>query len=439
MNGAAGHIPDALRAWAEQAIATVTADELIDLTRRMVDIPSPTGDEQAFAEFAVAAMRQAGLDARYQPIVPGQGNAIGTLRGAGGGASLLIHGPLDTVFGGPEDEDVPFLGVPTRPDQVPRAHVDDGWITGAGAHNPKGHAACAITAAAALERAAAPLKGDLIVGLSAGGMPSNRRPRAASPHDGHGSGLRHMVAHGLRADFGLMAKPGPPSWEEVGLAWFRIRVNGLLGYAGTRHVVKHNNPILEATRLIAGLEAWFPAYTKRNSSGLAAPTGSIGAIRAGWPYKPTFIPQVAELFLDLRISPRTPPEDVRQQFAEAIARIAAEQNIDLDWEMIVAIPGTTTPRDNWIVGSAIRAYEAMTGKAYAPPAPGAGATEANVMRLLGIPTVRMGLPPPAKPGRYSGMFSTGEVHVESLMALTRGYIYAAVDTCLRPRAETGLV
>jgi acetylornithine deacetylase/succinyl-diaminopimelate desuccinylase-like protein len=425
--------------WLERALATVSAEELIDLTARMVDVPSPTGEERALAEFVVDYLRRAGLEAAYQPMDDEQGNAIGRYRGeATDGASLLIHAPLDTVFGGPAEEDAPFLGVPPRRDQIAEAEVEDGWIVGAGAHNPKGHAACAILAAIALRRAGVPLNGDLILGFCAGGMPTNRRPNVAARRNGHGAGLAFMLEQGVRGDFAIMAKPGAPTWEEVGLAWFRIRVKGVLGYAGTRHAVKHRNPILEAARLIGALEEWFPQYTRNNTSGLVAPQGSIGCIRAGWPYKPTFIPETCELYVDLRVSPRTDPTDVRRQFAEAIDRIGRENRLELEWDMILAIPGTATDERNWIVQSAIRAYEAMTGGKFAPQTGTSGATEANILRLWGIPTARMGLPPPSGPGAFGGMFSTGEVHIDSMMKLVHGYLYVAIDTCARPRADLGL-
>lgn len=435
MIGSRGVIPAALRAVADEAAATVARDELVRLTARMVDTPSPTGEEETLARLVVTMLSQAGVEADYQPMDTGQGNAIARLRGAGGGANLMLHGPLDTVFGGPDEEDAPFLGTPPRADQRPAAEIADGWIVGAGAHNPKGHAVAAIMAVVALQRIGAPLRGDLVLALGAGGMPTNRRPGVAARRNGHGAGLAFLLEQGIRPDAAIVLKPGVPSWEEVGLAWFRVRVNGLLGYAGTRAVVQHRNPIHEAMRFVAAFERWLPEYSRRNASGLVAPTGSIGAIRGGWPYKPAFIPETCELFVDMRVSPRTDPAEVQAQFADAMTAIARAEKLALDWEMVLAIPGTTTPPGHWVLGSAIRAYETMTGQAYAPPAPGAGATEANILRLWGVPTVRMGLPPPPVPGRYSGRFSTGEVHVESIAALLRGYLYAAVDVCMRPRAE----
>ena len=431
-----------LKSWADSAAAKVDGDELLDLTARMVDISSPSGEERELAEFLVDFMDANGLDAHYQPMDADQGNAIARHRGAGTGPDLMFYAPLDTAFAGDPQEDEPWINLDRRSDQIPRAVVENGIVTGLGAHNPKGHGACAIMAAVALQRAEIPLQGDLLVGLGAGGMPTNHRPRDGdnSRRDiGHGSGCAFMLEQGVRGDFAIIAKPGPVSWEEVGLCWFRVRVHGALGYAGTRHIVKHRNPIIEAGKVIEGLEAWFPEYTARNSSGTLGPQGSIGCIRAGWPNKPTFIPEACDIYLDLRVSPRTDPVEVKRQFAAALDDIvAANEGLALDWELILAIPGSHTNEDNWIVQSTIRAWQEMTGETFSAGSAGSGATEANILRGWGVPTARIGLPQPPQPLAHAGMFSMGEVHVDSLTRLTKALIAAAVDTCGRQTSEVGL-
>ena len=309
-------LSDDLRSWVDKAAATVDGDELLDLTARMVDISSPTGEEREIAEFLADFMAGGGLEAHYQPMDENQGNAVARYRGGGSGPDLMVYAPIDTAFAGDPQEDEPWIDLERRSDQIPEAVVENGVVTGLGAHNPKGHGACAIMAAIALERADIPLKGDVIVGLGAGGMPTNHRTNGtdrARRDIGHGAGCAFMLEQGVRGDFAIVAKPGPVSWEEVGLCWFRIRVKGILGYAGTRHIVKHRNPIIGAAKIIEGLEAWFPEYTARNSSGTVGPQGSIGCIRAGWPNKPTFIPEACDIYLDLRVSPRTDPVDVKRQ------------------------------------------------------------------------------------------------------------------------------
>ncbi|WP_272192226.1 peptidase dimerization domain-containing protein, partial [Acinetobacter baumannii] len=128
----------------------------------------------------------------------------------------------------------------------------------------------------------------------------------------------------------------------------------------------YRNPLVHAATLIQALEEWFPEYSARNTSGLVAPQGIVGAIEGGWPSKPSFIPATCTLYVDLRISPRTDPMDARHQFGEAIARIKARHDLDLTWEMILAIPGSHTDPNHWVVQSCMRGWEYLEGKPHVP-------------------------------------------------------------------------
>ena len=117
---------------------------------------------------------------------------------------------------------------------------------------------------------------------------------------------------------------------------------------------------------------------------------------------------------------------------------ARNEEIDLESEMILAVPGSHTDENSWIVQSAIRAWQEMSGEVFSPGSGGSGAPEANILRTWGVPPARIGLPPPPQSLPHSGMFSMGEVHVDSLTKLTGALITTAVDTCCRTTAEVGL-
>lgn len=422
---------DTIEDLTEKAWQAVDPAELLELTARMVDIPSPSGEEAELAGFLGEFMNAQGLEGDVQAIQPGQANAVGRYAGAGSGTHLMLYAPIDTAFAGRAEEDSPWIDLEARPDQVAKATVRDGVVQGLGAHNPKGHGACALMAAVALARAQIPLSGHLTVALCAGGMPTNGRPgRPEARRIGHGVGCAHLLEQGGRPDCAVVAKPGGVSYEEVGVSWFRVRVKGVLGYAGTRHVVKHRNPILDAAKVVEELEAWFKDYTHANTSGLVAPQGSIGCIRAGWPNKPTFIPEACDILIDLRVSPRTDIADVRRQFQGGIEAIAERHpDMVLEWDMLLGVPGSHTDPDHPVIRSTIRGWEYATGEAYSPQTGGSGATEANVLRQWGVPTARVGMTPPPRKLDFSGQFSMGEAHVESMKALTRTLIYTALDLC----------
>jgi hypothetical protein len=108
---------------------------------------------------------------------------------------------------------------------------------------------------------------------------------------------------------------------------------------------------------------------------------------------------------------------------------------------VLAIPGTSTPQETWIVQSAARGWEAVEQRPYEPP-PGftSGATDANILRNRGIPTARIGMPKLASPDGREVDFALGmnAVDVGNMAQLTRALVYAIVDTCGRTRQDVGL-
>ena len=169
------------------SMAQVSKQRLAELCLDMVSIPSPTGRERDLAEQLVVEMDDIGLVAESQEVDGDLVNAIGRLEGSGGGPSLLLYAPIDTVTTGDAEADVPWVGPELRPDMEPVGEQRGDVVIGLGAQNPKGHGACVLMAAEAIQRAGVELAGDVILGFGGGGMPSNRwRPDLP---DGHGQGV----------------------------------------------------------------------------------------------------------------------------------------------------------------------------------------------------------------------------------------------------------
>ncbi len=428
------------RGWVDAACARLDRDRLRQLVFEMTAIPSPTGEERELAELLVAQLTDAGLDAAYQPIDIAQGNATARYCGDGSGPDLLLYAPIDAHLAGDPAEDTPWAGAELRPDMQLDPFVEDDFVIGLCAENPKGYAAAIVVAAEAIRQAGIPLRGDLMVGLGSGGMPTNRRPGQDRYNAGQGNGCSFMLEQGFRGDFAVIAKGGwAVAWEEVGLCWFRIRVAGIMNYVGTRNRFDHRNPIIQAAKLIEGIERWLPEYRANNTSGLVAPEGSIGAIEGGWKHKPSFVPANCDLYMDLRVSPRTEPVDAYRQLRAAVREICdGDPELDAKVEMILAIPGATTAPDNWIVQSAVQAWQQVEGREHVDRTNTSGATDANILRGRGIPTARIGMPPAKSPLPFGNTFSMGTVEVEGMMQLARCLVHITIDTCTRRRDEVGL-
>ncbi|MDH6626205.1 acetylornithine deacetylase/succinyl-diaminopimelate desuccinylase-like protein [Streptomyces sp. LBL] len=424
-------------AWVQEAWRQVTGDRLRELITGLVDIPSPTGDEGPLAEHIAATLTAAGCRARVQPLDDRQANAWSRLDGDGTGPDLMLYAPIDTLTVGEESEDLPWIGPELRDDMRPRATVHDDLVVGLGASNPKGHAACVMMAAEAIALAGIPLTGDLVAAFGAGGMPTNARP-GPRRHTGQGVGCSFLLEQGVWTDYAVIAKPGwTVSWDEVGLVWFEVTVRGTHTYAGSRHRLPYDNAIARAGEVARYLEEWFVEYADRHTAGTVAPQGIVSSVRGGWPRMAAVTPAACTLMVDLRISPDTTPMRVKREFMAAVdAMRDTMPGLDVTADMVLAIAGTRTDPDSWVRRSATAAWEAFEGREHEVILGNSGATDANILRGRGIPTVRVGMPKVTE-APFDIDFARGmnTVSVRAMERLTRHLIRTALDTVTRSRDE----
>lgn len=419
--------------WVERARAAIDTNRVRDLVVDMVNTPSPTGQEAPLARLLASRLSESGLQGRYQPIDSDQGNAIGCWAGNGGGDSVLLYAPIDTFTVGTDEEDLPWIGPELRADMRPRAEVIGDYVVGLGASNPKGHAAAVITAAEALATAGVPLAGDVLVGLGSGGMPTNGRIHGglSRRNTGQGVGCSFMIEQGMWPDHAVIAKPGwAVAWEEVGLCWFETRVHGHFSYVGSRHRMPYRNAVADAGIVVAELERWFPEYAIAHTDGLVAPQGIVASIEGGWPRLAAASSALCRFTVDLRINPRTSPAQARREFGAAIDRIrSAHPEIDLDWEMVLAIPGTATSQEAPVVQAAVAAWEEAEGRSHQPIIENSGATDANILRNRGLPTARIGMDRIGPEAPLPLDFASGQnvVDLREVERLARTLIHISVD------------
>ena len=374
----------------------ITEDRLRAAARALAEIPSPTGREAPLAHLLARRLGAAGFAATAQHIDEQQANAVGRLRGRGGGEDLMLYAPIDTLTTGEEQIDLPWIGARLRPDMRPGAKDEGPFVSGLGASNPKGHAACVLVLAEAVAEAGIEHQGDLVAAFGAGGMPTNAVEVPGFParaNTGQGVGCSFLLERGWHTDHAVIAKPGDfIAHEEVGLCWFEITVLGIHTYAGSRHRLPYRNPIVTAAEVVTRLEAWLADYPARHRTATAAPQGVIGYIAGGWERMLAVTPAACRIRLDLRTAPGTAPMDVKRELAAYVGRLSAELDANLSLEMVLAIPGTHTPPDSPIVRTAVEAWERTHGTPHIPVPDNSGATDANILRARGIPTVRVGMP-----------------------------------------------
>lgn len=428
------------RQWIEAAYARLDAARLTELLVALTDIHSPTGAAGEASQFLADQLSTRGFNSRYLPMNVRSGNVLAERKGCGGGASLLLYAPVDTHLEGNSD-DYPWVGPAGTPDLVPQARRVGDWVYGLGSSNPKAMVATLIEAATAVVDAGIPLTGDLMLGFADGGMPVDIAER---DHAGLSNGVQHLLYRGAASDFALIMKPWNFVYsEEPGMGWFKVRLHGTYGYAGVpRGTPGFRSSVMPLTDLLPALETWLIDYAERNTSGTVKPHGWIAGVRAGSPERPSFPSAVTEVFLDVRINPRTTPGEVKSQFAAFVEGFRrAHPELRIDWEMYGSAPGGTTDPDNWIIQSARRGWESVEGVPH-PVAPYMGGqTDGAALRRLGVPTARIGWPWPAEGSPLEiaeGLGGMGATYIPDLMPCAQKIVYAIVDTLTRPRHELGL-
>ncbi|HEX5606945.1 MAG TPA: hypothetical protein VFY96_10550, partial [Candidatus Binatia bacterium] len=88
----------------DEVIKQIDREELAQLTKDLVDIPSPTGSERAIGEFILRWFSRHEIKSIGQEISPERINAIGIIEGKENGVSLTINGHMDTSYTGTEED-----------------------------------------------------------------------------------------------------------------------------------------------------------------------------------------------------------------------------------------------------------------------------------------------------------------------------------------------
>ena len=151
-------------------------EKAIAFLQQMIAIPSVTGDEAKIQEFLSDYMAKLGLDVdmwetdweelkkhpAYRPVdrgYEGRPNIVATLKGSGGGRSLLLNGHTDVI---------PVGGGEGWSDNPWSATIKDGRIYGRGSADMKSGVASHIMAVEFLTAAGLKPKGDVHTAASLG-------------------------------------------------------------------------------------------------------------------------------------------------------------------------------------------------------------------------------------------------------------------------------
>jgi len=368
-----------------QVLRKIDADEVVELTRSLVRIPSvyrpgdPESTEARVADFVEAWLRREGFQIETQTVAPGRPNVVGWLgEKRPGQKSLLLEGHTDVVTeGDPAAWSYPPFG----------AELVDGRIYGRGAADMKSGLAAAMVAAAAFRRAGVGLRGKLVVGA------------LVDEEDGM-IGVRHLcgTAVGRELDAAIICEPEENELclEQRGVVWARFRLRGKMAHGAMPEAGV--NPIAGLGRLLAAAPALERRLRKacEKSRHLKPPTVTPTIIQGPPPKvgvpQSNVIPATAETTFDIRLTPGITADGIHAELEEVCRAAAAGQpGLKVEWEPVNAFRlATRVDASEALVQAMIRGVKQATK--HAPRYGGVpGSTDGTILRMeLGIPIVTCG-------------------------------------------------
>jgi len=365
----------------EKLLDLVDRKLVVDLATELVNTASPTGEEGNMARALERMFREVGLASQLQNIYYDRHNAVGRLGGTGSGPTILMSGHMDTSVRGDEDY---LVGKGWKNQAV----VEEDRIWGNGICNMKNAFVSYIAGVDAMRRAGIKLQGELIIAGTAGEIEMAPVDEFQGKHyHGYGMGLRHLLIHGVAADYHFLGEPTAqvPSTGMMGTTWAKVSVHGDFA-----HSAFHDSTLSaldEMWLLWQELDGWIAEYKKQHTYAGVVPAVNRACMRGGLPWRAARTCNLAQLYVDIRFPPHRYPIDVQREFTQVVQRIARDKlKRPVEIEYYMSRPGTELPATHPVVQAVVDAHRETNGVAvpamFSPPF----CTDAIDANRLGIPT-----------------------------------------------------
>ena len=409
------------------ALALVDPRELVDLASALIRIPSFKTEETQVALFLEKFFRSRDYAVDLQEIEPGRFQTIATLRGTGGGASLMLNGHTDI-------------------NALTRRWKRDPWtpslegdrLYGHGVQNMKGGLASIIMTAEAVRCSGVRLPGDLVVACVAGETQG-------------GEGTHYLIESGLRTDAAVVAEPfGADNLVTVhsGIVHMAIHTYGVTGHIGRLEGTV--NAVRKMTGIVQALERVefrhtprpdLPAFPRLNVGGILGGRGQDYVL-----VEPPYVPDLCTILVDVHFVPGQTVDGIVADIRRALDLLAA-RDPDLRYEIEIPPPAGfkgrrrlvmdpfDMPTDAPIVQAVARSYRAVTGqepKAIGTVLPHSySADDTCHLWKAGIPCLLYG------PATIRGNADEDDacVLVSEMEKVTRVLTVTALDVCRQKPAE----
>jgi acetylornithine deacetylase len=334
--------------------------ELVRIDSRNPSLVPDAPGEHELAHRLADVLTAWGLDVRLQEVAPGRPNVVATLRGKGGGRSLMFNGHIDVV-GIDGMSHAPFAAIERN-----------GRIFGRGASDMKGGVAAMCAAAA---RLTGELKGDLIIA-------------AVVDEEWQSLGTSFLVKSGIRADAAIVTEPTRLTIMPAhkGFAWIEVTFKGRAAH-GSRWDIGVD-AIRHAGLLLADLDRFDAMDLPRRTHALLG-RASLHASEISGGLGLSTYPDRCVLRIERRTIPGETSADVMSEMTEACRRVRQSRpELDADVTLMFAQPPSDVPPSAPIVtvlGELLRERGMSTNLS------GMSAwTDAALLNQAGIPAICFG-------------------------------------------------
>jgi acetylornithine deacetylase len=427
----------------------IDRDDVVRIACDLVDIPSPTGSEKACADYIIDRYRRMGMKVLPQAFEEGRANAVGILKGAGHGPTLMLNGHMDTAFVG--DRQGLEEHMPDAPGFRPKAVIDGDWIYGLGIYNMKASLAAFIHAAECIQKAGVTLAGDLMLACVAGEIEKAQVDRyQGAAYRGGACGTWYAITHGAVADLAVVGEPSALTLGRAhgGYVWTKITLFGDPMHSA--YGTPKKNTINNMLKVAAAIQAWGDEYQERRSVYGMKANVTLSAIEGGWPFRCSRVPIFCTLYIDTRLLPGHEPLEVQREIEQVMNHLR-ERDSDLNqlrYEITVFMNqwASECNPESVVWKAMAKAHEEVIGRpvelSARPPASDAGELIAH-----GIPSLNYGVSGRTRVrssgqrqyGRTDWVPSEGEhASIEDLVAGTKVYANLILDVCSRSREELGI-
>ena len=386
--------------------------EVVQVTSELVKIEShrdAPGRELRCAQKIAQFFTDWGMKPELAEVLEGRPNVYCTLKGSGGGMSLMLNGHTDTV---------PAYQMDFPPFEP---YLKEGILYGRGTVDMKGALACMMVAMRLLHHLQVPLKGDLIFS-------------GVINEEDRSEGTEYLVRNGPHADRCVVGEPTSLAIMvgHRGLEWLEFEFIGKAAHGGTPE--KGINAISMAAKFIRKVEEkLIPELSKRVHPIIGPAVMNFGVIKGGT--QPSTVADRCVLQIDRRWVPMEKLDQVLGEYQNILAELKNEdarfnatmKRMESNMATLDHMP-VEIPLDDPLV---VDLKKTMNELSIAEPRIAAfgGWTDASLIgNFAHIPTLIFG------PGDLSVAHSRCEyVPVEELRTCTLVYALLAATLCNRAR------